>query len=306
MSRVQNMAQARQNISVKYHEFMRVCSENKFPICFEGDDEKYYSIRIDSLTNLDWIGIKCGGKDKVIALRETIKASEAYCDKGVLFFIDSDFDTNEEVSGFTDVYVTPCYSIENLYISERAFVKILRSEFSISEVDENPQNYVNVIRIFNERKREFLELITDFNLLIHSLRMKEASGELTTRLNINNIDIDQLVSISLTEVKKLYTLEKYQELFPELPDDLDLNLDISKSYFDGKSSEIVFRGKQNLDFLRTFILLLRQDRGKRCDREVFSESGKVKLQLTKVNTLSELSQYADTPNCLKQFLTVLC
>lgn len=303
MSRVQSMAQARQNISVKYHEFMRVCSKNKFPLCFEGEDEKYYSIRIDSLTDLDWVGINCGGKNKVIALREKIKANESYKDKEVLFFIDSDFDTNEEVKDYQDFYITPCYSIENLYISNSAFIKILRSEFGISEFDDNSQCYFQVMDVFNNRKREFFESISDFNLLIHYLRMKESSGELKTKLNINNIELDKLVSISLTEVKKVYKLEEYHQIFTELPEDLDINLDISKPYFEGKDSETIFRGKQNLEFLRALIMLLKQDRGKKSNRELFLESGKVKLNLTKANVLSELSQYADTPNCLKQFLT---
>lgn len=302
MSRVQNMAQARDNVSVKYHEFMRICSKNKFPVFFEGEDEKYYSIRLDSLTNLEWIGINTGGKKKVISLREKIKASEAYYDKKAFFFIDSDFDHNEEISKFTDVYLTPCYSVENLYISDSAFIKILRSEFNISEYDESSDCYLRAIQCFKERKREFLEAIMDFNLLIHYLRMKEASGELKTKLNLNNIDIDKLVSIGLTEVKKIYSLEKHRELFPELPENFELNLDISKSSFLNKNSEIIFRGKQNLDFFRAFILLLRQDRGKKSNREVFLKIGRTKLQLSKANTLSELSQYADTPNCLKEFL----
>lgn len=304
MSRVQNMAQARDNISVKYHEFMRVCSKNKFPVFFEGEDEKYYSIRLDSLTNVEWVGINCGGKKKVISLREKIKVSEAYHDKKALFFVDCDFDQNEEINELKDVYLTPCYSVENLYISDNAFIKILRSEFNISEYDESPDCYLRAIQCFKSRKKEFLEAIIDFNLLIHHLRMKEASGELKAKLNLNNIDIDKLVSISLSEVKKIYSLEKYRELFPELPESFEINLDISKSYFANKNSEIAFRGKQNLDFLRTFVLLLRQDRGKKFDREVFLKSGKIKLQLTKANTLSELSQYADTPTCLKQFLAI--
>ncbi|HEM7142612.1 DUF4435 domain-containing protein [Acinetobacter nosocomialis] len=304
MSRVQDMAQARDNISVKYHEFMRICSKNKFPIFFEGEDEKYYSIRLDSLINVEWIGINCGGKKKVISLREKIKVSEAYHDKKALFFVDSDFDQNEEISKFTDVYITPCYSVENLYISDNAFIKILRSEFNISEYDENTDCYLRAIQCFKDRKREFIEIITDFNLLIHYLRMKEASGELTSKLNLNNINIDKLVSISLTEVKKIYSLEKYREIFPELPENFEIDLDISKSYLANKNSELIFRGKQNLDFFRAFILLLRDDRGKKSGRELFLKSGKVKLQLTKANTLSELSQYADTPTCLKKFLAI--
>lgn len=301
MSRVQNMAHARQNISVKYQEFMRIISKNKFPMCFEGEDEKYYSVRLTNLTSLDWVGINCGGKSKVIGLREKIRKNEAYKDKEVFFFVDSDFDSNEEIIDFEDIYITPCYSVENLYTSEEVFKRILKSEFNLGEFDEDPTCYQRVIKVFNDRKLEFLNSINDFNLLIHFLRNKEASGELHTNLNLNNIEIESLVSITLSKVEKKYDINDFHKIFPELPGDLKIELSMSWSYFEDKCKEKSFRGKQNLEFLRNFLTILKQDRGKKTDREIFNEKGKVKLQLTRANTISELSQYAETPHCLKDF-----
>ncbi|MFW6496689.1 DUF4435 domain-containing protein [Acinetobacter baumannii] len=302
MSRVQAMAQARQNISVKYTEFMRIIAKNKFPVCFEGEDEKYYSVRLSNLFSLDWVGINCGGKSKVIGLRKKIRESEAYSKKKVLFFIDHDFDNNDEVREFNDIYITPCYSIENFYFSEEVFKRILKSEFNIGEYDENNTCYSNAINSFKKVKIDFINAITDFNNLIYFLRKKEVAGELHTNLNINNIDIDDLVGINLEGVEKKYNIREYRNIFPELPENLQIDLNYSIDYFQDKCKEKYFRGKQNLEFLRVFLTALKQDRGKKTDRKIFCEKGRVKLQLSKANIVSELSQYADTPVCLKEFL----
>jgi hypothetical protein len=54
--------------------------------------------------------------------------------------------------------------------------------------------------------------------------------------------------------------------------------------------------------MRIFLTQLKADRNIKAGRKVFKEKGNVKLQLTKGNTISELSQYADTPQCLRDFL----
>jgi len=303
MSRVQAMAQERHNISVKYTEFMRIIAKKKFPICFEGEDEKYYSIRISNLCSLDWVGINCGGKSKVIGLREKIRQSEAYSNKNVLFFIDHDFDNNDKARNFKDTYITPCYSIENFYFSEEVFKKILKSEFNIGEYDEDNTCYRNAIESFKKVKIDFINAITDFNNLIYFLRKKEVAGELLTNLNINNIDINDLVGISISSVEKKYNITEYRNIFPELPENLQIDLNYSIDYFQDRCKEKYFRGKQNLEFLRVFLTALKQDRGSKTNRKIFREKGRVKLQLSKANIVSELSQYADTPVCLQEFLT---
>jgi len=302
VSRVSALIKSRNNISVKFLEFMRIVAKENLPICFEGEDEKYYSARISSLIFSDWIGIDCGGKKNVIDLRKSIKKNEVYKDTKALFFVDSDFESNDDIRNLPDVYITPCYSVENLYTSNEVFQRVLRSEFGISEVGEFSQCYQKCIQIFNSRKQEFLSAIQDFNQLIFLLRQKEKDGTLKTRLNINNIEISSLVSISLEKVDKVYDVSLPKSIFSELPDNLSIDISQATPYFVEKDAETWYRGKQNLEFIRIFLGLLRQDKGKKENREIFQCRSSVKLQLTKSNTISELSQYANTPNCLREFL----
>jgi hypothetical protein len=77
----------------------------------------------------------------------------------------------------------------------------------------------------------------------------------------------------------------------------------SIKYFENFDKELWFRGKQHIGFFRVFINLLIDDRCKKSDRKVFAEKGNVRLaKLSKDNVISELSQYADTPICLINFL----
>ncbi|MCH2559469.1 MAG: hypothetical protein MK005_19520 [Alcanivorax sp.] len=51
MSRVDLLVKARDNLSVKFMEFTRIASKkkSKYALFFEGEDEKYYSVRINSI-----------------------------------------------------------------------------------------------------------------------------------------------------------------------------------------------------------------------------------------------------------------
>ena len=79
-------------------------------------------------------------------------------------------------------------------------------------------------------------------------------------------------------------------------------LNNSQEYFKEVCGERWFRGKQHLEFFRSFLGKLKEDRCKKSAREIFKLKGNVKLNLTKANSISELSQYAETPSCLKAFL----
>ncbi|MEZ8652053.1 hypothetical protein AB6D92_24275 [Vibrio splendidus] len=77
----------------------------------------------------------------------------------------------------------------------------------------------------------------------------------------------------------------------------------SESYFESSehSVEDLLRGKQQLEFLRLFLTRLKDERSKK-DNVIFSKRTPVKLQLSKANILSELSQYAVTTSCLVEYL----
>lgn len=305
MSLVKLLINSRDNLSVKFMEFTRIVSKNKGKVAvfFEGQDEKYYSVRINSIRpDIQWSGINSGGKSNVIKLRKKIRSHSTYANSSCIFFVDSDFDENNSIKDLEDIYITPCYSVENFYITNAAFERILSAEFGINDALENENCYNNAISTFKKMKNNYIDSIKEFNFLIRELRLMGHCGELTERININNLNYDSLIKLNLDYVEKVYDESNPKSLFPELPANLSVNLESSKKHFSPLSAELWFRGKQHLEFLRILLMKFKEDRCKKGERVIFANRGNVKLQLTKGNCISELSQYADTPCCLKIFL----
>jgi hypothetical protein len=307
MSRVNLLIQARESYSVKFREFTRIVAHNKQSnvLFFEGEDEKYYGIRVKNINpSLTWFGINCGGKQKVLELRDKIQKNNTYKESNCMYFVDADFDDNTDILSLDDVYVTPTYSIENFYVAKEMFIDMLNSEFNISTFCEERDCFSRIVQFFDANFNLFLEHISDFNYWIHSYRILEKSGVVNGSLNINNIKLTDLVSLNSAGVIKKYDSSKIHDLFPDCGlDTLDFSTSISLLKTTKKNE--TFRGKQILEFYRLLIELIKTDRCKKEGRVFFQRSGKVKLSLSKVNILSELSQYAQTPSCLSQFIKKL-
>ena len=303
MNRVEIMVASRDDLSVKFKQFMNIIREKKTPMIFEGEDGKYYSARIDAFFEQPWDSIDAGGKPKVIALREKVKANPIYKEKIALYFVDSDFEDNLDIGNQTDIYITPCYSIENLYFTEALIRNVLRDEFKISESNEESENFHLAIQRFNELKGQFLSEMKYFNHLIYYVRIVyEKSDSNSSKLNLNNVSLEDLLKVTLTSVNKVYNEREPKSIFKDLNEDIDVDLDLAENFFDTKDVEKFYRGKQNLEFMRKIIDLMKEDRNKKQNRTLFATKGNVSLNLTKGNCISELSKYADTPSCLKSFL----
>lgn len=284
-------------------EFTRIVSKERCAVFFEGEDEKYYNIRICNICpDLKWSGINCGGKSNVIELRSKVKSHQTYYNSPCIFFVDADFDDNSELLEYPDVYVTPCYSVENLYVNQDAFSRVLSAEFGVHDSIESQVCFNNSMKAFNSTMRAYIAAIKGFNELIRELRLMESRGEIAGRLNINNVNFDALVRIDIESVDKIYDENNPCSIFPELEKNILVDLDDSKKHFSSLAGDVWFRGKQNMEFFRIFIEKLKADRCKKINRRVFNDRGNVKLQISKGNCISELSQYAVTPKCLIDFL----
>jgi len=304
MSRVNFMLDALDRCPVKYMEFTRVYS--KFPdamIClFEGEDVKYYGFRVEFyLKGYKWIPIECNGKKDVLELYRVISNHEEYSKANALFFIDRDFDEPIENIHRKYIYETPCYSIENFYASKDCFRSILVSEFKISEFCANSQCHLNCLEAFEKVQSLFHNAIFFLNAWIKAHRKKERENKIN-RLNLNNVNIDKIVLISLENIEKQYSDDKLNILFPEASTIDQQEIQSALDSFSGKNLTYEFRGKYEAEFVRLFLIKLREDRRKNTPK-IFSKRGSVKLNISRKNIISELSQYADTPDCLEIFLT---
>ncbi|MCO7225999.1 DUF4435 domain-containing protein [Pleionea sp. CnH1-48] len=287
-------------------EFIRVRSkDSKVVVCiFEGEDEKYFSHRIsEALAPVKWYSINAGGRKNVLELYQVIISHPAYRESRFTCFIDRDYEYWYENPDPSRIYVTPCYSIENLYISEESFIKIISSEFGLAEFGEESGDFQTCLKLFRSFKRELIEHLSQFNYWVKAHRIMNKSSSDICSLNVRNVKLSHLVNIGLSGTGRVYDTNNILSVFrdyeggeicPEAHKKAKLILS-------EKDPESAFRGKQLLESLRVFLTLLKNDRTKE-NPSVFSKRGTVKLNLSNGNVISELSQYAATPECFNDFI----
>jgi len=305
MDRVSIMQGHGGSYSVKFLELTRMYSKSKDNIIciFEGQDEKYFSSRIDLKIGRDkWSCINSGGRKPVLDLYKTVSSHEIYKKANYYCFIDHDFQDWFNNPDPLRIYVTSGYSIENYYVSESCFKKVLSSEFGVSEFNEQQADFQKCIVEFNSRLEEFISFIHLFNCWIKAHRIMEYKKQDLRRLNVRNIKTTTLVDISIDKVTKVYsdrpeTVFKDYESLKLCP----IALADADNSFKTKKLSLYFRGKQQLDFFRIFLMKLKEDRVSK-NPCFFASKGRVMLSLSKDNCISELSQYADTPDCLLLYL----
>ena len=262
--------------------------------CFyEGEDGKYYDHRIRSIIGKDFIHIKAGNKNKVLKVLKLIKDKPEYQSVNTMFFVDRDMGFDMKEYKEKDVYVTPCYSIENLYVNEDSFGMILETEFGLNIDDAD---YITYKQKFIEMYHDFCELMLEFNALVLLRKEKELDCE---KVIIQNIKTTDLVTIDV--YSGISKSSKYNDTIEELKEKLDVkDEEITSAKIrlleHGEKSNI-FRGKNQFDFMTKYIEQLYQGR-----KELFDPVPKNIKITPNQNRLSTFSMYAQTPECLVYFL----
>lgn len=309
MSRVASLQKAGGASAVKFLEVTRIKSKNPdILICiFEGEDEKYYGCRLSTLIGHDqWSGVNTGGRKIVLEVRELIIHHPTYNTIRFACFIDRDYETWTKNPDPKRIYITPCYSVENLYANEVCLKQILAAEFGATEYNENSKEYTSSLKAFNERLKEFVDAATQFNAWAKSRAIMERDGKPPIRLFLNDVSAENLANISLQNCTINYEEADINSLFKKSKQ-TDLCVDsVREALKDLNSSDKVynFRGKQQLEFLGIFLSLLKADAAQG-NASIFRSKRKIKLSLDKTDLLSELSQYSETPPCLIAFIKSL-
>lgn len=285
-----------QNILLVYEKY----PESLFCV-YEGDDAKYYDIRIELIAEIeDRHTVPCKGKDDVLRLHERLVKDPKFDQAKLAFFIDRDFDEYKGYEASKKLYMTPCYSIENLYVSEKVFNKILRIEFKIHKLSDNSE-YEKVIELYRHRLVDFINATSLLNAWIALQREHQKDD---SRLNLSNKNVEDFVKIQLDSVVANYDLKKLNEAFPRASKFTQAQVSTKEKTFHQEHKVMLFRGKYLIDFLRSFLVLLKDDANNK-EPEILSSKRKVSVNISKKNIISEASQYAETPECLKAFLISL-
>jgi hypothetical protein len=307
MSRVKNLTQAMGTGGAAFFKFTRIHkSKSHCLFCFfEGEDAKYYGFRIkENLPGVDWEGIDCGGKSKVLAVYDVLKKHEnlSYQQAKKAFFVDRDFDEPLSEELRKDIYETPCYSIENFYATENCFKSILKYEFKINEFDPADENlFKQSVVFFITAQQAFHQSILEFNAWFKVIRK---SGK---KLKAGEFDsIDKLVKVEVDKVEKRYDIDQLYSLTKltrdRNPSGIPLDeVDLQQAKRSFSDYRCQFRGKQELGFVVEFLKKLKEDWCQSSPQH-FPEKRKISFQIPTSNFLSALSQYADTPECLRIYL----
>lgn len=288
---LENMRKEREKAEAVYIQFANNRRRYKtHAFCFyEGEDGKYYNPRVERKFE-QTICYKVGNKREVLKLLDRITSTDLYSNVCVMFFVDRDYDVS--MSDYKEeLFETPCYSIENLYVQKECVRKILQSEFSLNEFDND---YVKCMHDYERRAEDFNNEILEFNALAY-LRRKRGLN-----YSFGSVKTSHMIKV---EVNKVSKSNRYDNTINRIKEELKFdNGDIEKTKNELKDTGDFmsnFRGKNQLDFLVEFIKDLKRlnDIG-----GYFSvKRNSVHINIT-LNRLSELSQYAITPPSLERFL----
>ncbi|MFZ0829228.1 MAG: DUF4435 domain-containing protein [Verrucomicrobiia bacterium] len=169
MSRTTILRNSREDKAVKFLEFIRLHSKDRQQLCcfFEGDDAKYYSVRIATiLPKRNWSPINCRGKEQTLDLYALLSSHPEYSKAPVAFFVDRDFDPPLPYETRKRVYETPCYSIEKFYTTLNCFEQILKSEFGITDGIGENNPLQNCCSLYQATQKLFHDAVTELNAWI--------------------------------------------------------------------------------------------------------------------------------------------
>ncbi len=297
---IDQLRKSREKAQVAYQEFVLHTGKGKDGLfCFfEGNDNPYYVPRIKRFTD-NYHTIKCGGRDKVLDVYRLITIHSEYDQYKKAFFIDRDF--NESLPARNPpIFETPCYSIENFYVSVGVFKEILINELRLSEVSD--EAFQVCIRIFIERQEEFHQATALFNAWYACLiEIRNKTGN-KTEVNLDDKFPKHFIDFTLDSVIKKYDIEKIKQTFPKASEVSEDILNTKLAEFTNCDQCKVFRGKYEMLFLVTIIQLILQDSSnskKYIEQKINFAFGE---KLSNEQAISLFSPYAETPETLNDYL----
>ncbi|MDY6785557.1 MAG: DUF4435 domain-containing protein [Cyanobacteriota bacterium] len=295
---VETLRASRDKAVVIFTEVSRLYKKDKSALyCFfEGEDGQYYGVRIDTIARPKKpFTFSCRGKEGVLGIYKMLSRRKHYANLKAAYFIDRDFDVSIGKSGVSGIYETPGYSIENFYTSVECFSRILINEFKLRELDED---FDKCIALYQNRQKEFHDAVELLNAWLACQRDK------ASRLTISNLSVSDFVYINLDKIDINYTVTDLHSKFPRAANISQKELENKRDELNTRTRQRSFRGKFEIEFLLKFLQKLVQE-ANQGNYPYFTQKLKVKLNISKKTVISDLSQYADTPDCLCDYLESL-
>jgi len=287
-----------ESASVAFQSFVLLSSSNpKSLFCFfENKDAPYYHLRIKSNYSGKYHYICCGNKKKVIKTFELINKHKEYSSYKLAFFIDRDFDKSIK-NKYSKIYETPCYSIENLYCSVDSFKEFIKTDL---QIDEDNCNFKIIMDLYLRLSNEFLQASVLFNAWYKLQKIKSEKLSIPNNVCISNTLIPNYIELTLTTINTQYELNKIIANYPNAISVNQNELDKVISEFNGLDLRLCLRGKFIFNFMISFIRKLIEDSSDPSKKVILKK--KIKFNMDSSLALNILTCYAETPDCLVDFI----
>jgi hypothetical protein len=297
--RTEKLRKAREIPQVELQKYHLLRSKNgtKLICAFEGhDDVTFYDTIFNNINpNIKYAPFVCNGKDKVLALRDILARNVASDAALVRFLVDADFDGLKGKLPGSDIYLTPCYSIENLLVGRPILEKLLRGEFRCHD-EHGDADIENIGNLFELRLTEFNACMREANQLLFFAR--------TTDIKLAPID-DKLTAKYLSmSLKPITVVGSHAQLCTllgyENPPDASA-LSVCKQAFDLLDPSMDWRGKFLFAFFRKFLSHIKDDRGTKTPVH-FKKKGNMTFS-PENDIIRTLTTLIAVPECLRAFVS---
>lgn len=304
----------------------------KYFAFIEGNDKPYYISPCENILGKgNTYFVRCDGKKNVKELVHLLEnTNEAYKTANFFGIIDKDYGLEDEFSfngqslKNNHLYITPYYSFENFYVNKNTFLQILESEFNITEFGNFSIDYKNAVKNFEDRLSEFIRLIIDVDKKYRAYQIsKKVLKEDKPDYYSNDIDINNTIEIGLNCVG--FRVGKcIDDCFKASKNNInncisEISLSKSEEYYQNLSSIWdgckIIRGKFLIVFLVNYLKKLKEDLNSNnpvcfVNRNTLKNNAKLpkskfykcRLDINYETVCSVLAQYAETPQCLIDFL----
>ncbi len=274
--------------------------------CFvEGYDDPYYRPRISTHSTDRTVDfIKSYGKKFVIEFYELIQKKPEYDKYAKLFFVDSDYDNNSSLN--SNIYRTPCYSVENFYINKSVIEGFTDNIIQLNEHDLDPAKASSdaaiknkMLEFFSLKKDEWLNAISPFCAWYKCVKNSSINYGVKLDETFPSSYVEILVEKKSFEIKnKGYDLAKLNA---------DFNTRVSQSDYDNalqyvqSNKDYYVRGKYVLQFIeRLLSFWVANSKLPKAER-AFSLRV-INYNVNKKRLMSDLSAYAKSTSCLTTYV----
>lgn len=217
---------------------------------FEGQDAAYYAMVIRTF-NIELEPIKCHNKDGVKKIYKKISKEPNFTKYKTGFFIDRDFDLNIEEEDNDDIFITKGYSIENYYVSRKAFERILTYHIGLKRSDIL---FSQIVNDYIRSQESFSNAILEFNGWYCALRRKYGNSMGHLELDNNKKVCKELICYDMPNRRfyPIFNHSNYKKYFPDAKVVSNKEINEARKYI---AEDLVLRsrGKEELKFMIDYL-----------------------------------------------------